>query len=362
MSDPARKARTAELVAQALVTQAQVTDADGRAELTADEAQRLILQHPAIDELVARGLVVELTASPAYAAEAGRAQVRPLLRNIAGRQPTPEVGSPAGADVAAAATSLRLCSLGVAICLVFLSTGCARMNDPAPEVPYGELADAKPALLDARRQLYRFGDGVCRELGRIPPPWSLRDAAEFERRDPTGYSWRGGKSIAYEHIVLWAENAAFGVPPPNTLPSKYDRSGGRQELIYVYLGAPQFQLAGAAEISIAKAMDPSSHEYRWPQKTRYPIGKGYSSYAYSEQYSGPDVRVAIVNPAHRAGVVCDAGFPDSPNAYCQGVVFLGGDEGAMFEVSYEALSKLDEIVASIHQVARTIRVDCPQGE
>ncbi len=82
MSDLGRRSRTAELVALA-----QATDASGNVDLTAYEAQRLILQHQAIDGLNAQGLVAELTGSPAYATEAGREQVRPLLRAIADRLP-----------------------------------------------------------------------------------------------------------------------------------------------------------------------------------------------------------------------------------------------------------------------------------
>jgi hypothetical protein len=82
MSDPGRRSRTAELVALA-----QATDANGQVDLTAYEAQRLILQNQAIDGLDARGLVDDLVRSPAYATQAGRDQVQPLLSAISARLP-----------------------------------------------------------------------------------------------------------------------------------------------------------------------------------------------------------------------------------------------------------------------------------
>jgi hypothetical protein len=61
--------RTADLVALA-----QATDDNGRVDLTAYQAQQLILLHQWIDGLDAKGLVHELTDSPAYANAEGRSQ------------------------------------------------------------------------------------------------------------------------------------------------------------------------------------------------------------------------------------------------------------------------------------------------
>jgi hypothetical protein len=69
------KPRTADLVALA-----QATDDNGRVDLTAYQAQRMILLHQSIDGLDAKGLVRELTDSPAYANAEGRSQIGPLLR------------------------------------------------------------------------------------------------------------------------------------------------------------------------------------------------------------------------------------------------------------------------------------------
>jgi hypothetical protein len=73
---------TAELIALM-----QATGDDGLVDLTAFEAQRLILVHQSIDGLDAPALVNELTQSPAYADPRGREQIGPLLDAIKARLP-----------------------------------------------------------------------------------------------------------------------------------------------------------------------------------------------------------------------------------------------------------------------------------
>ena len=80
MNDTSRPTRTADLVALA-----QATDAYGNIDLTAFQAQRLILLHQFIDGLDARSLVNELVSSPAYADPKGREQIGPLLEAISSR-------------------------------------------------------------------------------------------------------------------------------------------------------------------------------------------------------------------------------------------------------------------------------------
>jgi hypothetical protein len=77
--------RTADLIALA-----QATDDNGRVDLTAYQAQRMILLHQSIDGLDAKGLVRELTDSPAYANAEGRSQIGPLLDAISSRLPSNE--------------------------------------------------------------------------------------------------------------------------------------------------------------------------------------------------------------------------------------------------------------------------------
>lgn len=77
--------RTADLVALA-----QATDANGHVDLTAYQAQRLILLHQSVDGLDARGLVGDLIASPAYASPEGQAKVGPLIDAITRRLPSPD--------------------------------------------------------------------------------------------------------------------------------------------------------------------------------------------------------------------------------------------------------------------------------
>lgn len=82
MNDTVRPPRTADLVALA-----HATDANGHVDLTAYEAQRLILLHQSVDGLDAKGLVGELVSSPAYASDKGREQIGPLLDAISSRLP-----------------------------------------------------------------------------------------------------------------------------------------------------------------------------------------------------------------------------------------------------------------------------------
>lgn len=70
MNDTSHTGRTADLVALA-----HATDVNGHVDLTAYQAQRLILLHQSVDGLDARGLVADLTASPAYASTEGQALV-----------------------------------------------------------------------------------------------------------------------------------------------------------------------------------------------------------------------------------------------------------------------------------------------
>ena len=86
MNDTTRLPRTADLVALS-----QATDANGKIDLTAYQAQRLILLHQSIDGLDARALVDELVSSPAYADPQGREQIGPLLDAIVDRLPSTEV-------------------------------------------------------------------------------------------------------------------------------------------------------------------------------------------------------------------------------------------------------------------------------
>ncbi|MDO5609866.1 MAG: hypothetical protein Q4G62_03660, partial [Pseudomonadota bacterium] len=62
-----------------LAALAAATGPDGQVDLTAYEAQRLLLRHQSLDGINAPALVAELTRSPAYQTEQGRQQVGPLL-------------------------------------------------------------------------------------------------------------------------------------------------------------------------------------------------------------------------------------------------------------------------------------------
>ncbi|RMH87626.1 hypothetical protein EBB59_12745 [Lysobacter pythonis] len=82
MNDSPQRRRSIELAALAAAT-----GPDGQVDLTAYEAQRLILRHQNLDGIDANALVAALTRNPAYQSEAGRQQVGPLLAALRERVP-----------------------------------------------------------------------------------------------------------------------------------------------------------------------------------------------------------------------------------------------------------------------------------
>jgi len=232
---------------------------------------------------------------------------------------------------------------------------------PAGEREIRYITD-RAELLDPARQLYRFGDGICREFARLPGPWRLVDYRRYEKPDrwgrfPAGYDSVPDDPIGYYSATLEAENAALGVPPANTLPGTFGRSGWPQEAVVLSVGPPGWDhwMYSVIESALAGA-DPAQFQ---PVQAPFPVSDSFQVYAASsKEYLSELSPLVIINPALRAGVHC---YPDYnvPNPSCRGIIRLHEDEGAVIEISYEALGRLQEVVESIIQAARAIRVDCP---
>ena len=95
-----------------------------------------------------------------------------------------------------------------------------------------------------------------------------------------------------------------------------------------------------------------------PMEAPFPVSAQYGVYAEGPDYVSDKSSLVIINPAQRAGVYCDPDY-NLPNPSCMGLILLGNDEVATIDVNYEALGMLQEVVASMIDAARAIRVDCP---
>lgn len=224
--------------------------------------------------------------------------------------------------------------------------------------------DAKPTLLDPERQLYRFGDGICRDLSKLPAPWRLVDAKRYEKpgpwgRFPPGYDTAPRQPLWFRTVALEADNAAFGIAPANTLPGPVKRSGRLQHVVSVIIGPPGWGLAGGGDISIKKALAGHGTPVSFP----IPVSPSFQFVTDApKEYLENISSLSIINPALSAGLYTyrtDGLTDESPNPFMQGLIVLDDGEEAKIELGYEALAKLEEVIRSATEAARAIRVQCP---
>ena len=235
-------------------------------------------------------------------------------------------------------------------------------------------------LLDPARQLYRYRSGTCRELGKLPEPWRKYDSRRYEKpgpwgRFPPGYGSVQAINVGTKEVLLEAEYAQLGVPPANTLPGTIRRSGLLQDVALLGLGTSlegQPHWIHSIILKVLSGVQPgwrtqqqipyttSSGEERVyvPMKAPFPVSDGFWVYADGPDYLSDKSPLVIINPAQRAGVHCYQNY-NKPNPSCMGLILLGDDEVATIDVNYEALGMLQEVVASMIDAARAIRVGCP---
>lgn len=228
-----------------------------------------------------------------------------------------------------------------------LLTGCNPMNTQAPmtDVPPDELVGAKAELVDEARQIYRFSNGVCRALADIPAPWTLSRGGHDE------------EPIRPRSMSLEAPNTAFDISPPGRGPAGRQRYGRGQEVIDLVLGTPSMD-DWLERIARNNPIDPG--KWRWPMQSPFPLSSSFQAYAFSQEYARPDSSLLLVNEPMHVAVKYDGGL-DMPNPTFEGVVVLGPDEVATFRISYEGLSRLSEVVASMTKLSASLRVDCSKG-
>ena len=235
-------------------------------------------------------------------------------------------------------------------------------------------------LLDPARQLYRYRSGTCRELSKLPAPWRKYDSRRYEKpgpwgRFPPGYDSVQAINVGTKEVLLEAEYAQLGVPPANTLPGTIRRSGLLQDVALLGLGTSlegQPHWIHSTILKVLSGVEPDwqtqqaiPFKTHWgeerayvPMKAPFPVSAQYGVYAEGPDYVSDKSSLVIINPAQRAGVYCDPDY-NLPNPSCMGLILLGDDEVATIDVNYEALGMLQEVVASMIDAARAIRVDCP---
>jgi hypothetical protein len=266
----------------------------------------------------------------------------------------------------------------IAASVLTLLTACSsphtqtntRQKDAAtPGASLSSLNPDDPNWIDFERQIYRFDNGVCRDLSKLPAPWRMVDSKRYEKpgpmgRFPPGYSYVPiGYGPSGDALFLEAENAALGIPPANTLPGERKRFGYNQHMVSLVLGPPGWRrLPGGGDTSIRKALEGQSNLFTPP----YPVSQTFTAYTdhagYRNQtdfHKDDRYSVSIVNRELRAGVRCRSHFYEGGNPACRGTIFLSPDEEAHIDVSYETLAKLDEVVRSMITAARIMRIDCP---
>ena len=242
------------------------------------------------------------------------------------------------------------------------------------------LQDSMRKRIDPSRQLFRFTSGVCRDLDRLPSPWREYSSRRYEKRGPlgqrfpTGYDWGPGSDIAESEITLEAGYAQLGVPPANTLPGRIRRSGLSQDVALFSLGPSLGMSPHWVHLTILEALagaQPNWHvrqpipvATRWteplvyvPVHAPFPVSDRYGVYAQGPSHVSGKSSLVIINPAQRAGVYCDPDY-DLPNPSCMGLILLNDEEVATIDVNYEALGRLDEVVASMTHAAHALRTHC----
>ena len=234
-------------------------------------------------------------------------------------------------------------------------------------------------LLDPARQLYRYGSGTCRELGKLPAPWRKLVHQRYEKpgpwgRFPPGYSSVTKYPSSTTEVRLEAEYAQLGVPPANTLPGTIRRGGLLQDVAVLSLGPSLEDSSHWRHEIILEVLSGVQPDWQtqqaipfkthWgeerayvPMKAPFPVSDGFWVYAAgpNEDELSP---LVIISPSQRAGVHCYQNY-NMPNPSCMGLILLGDDEVATIDVNYEALGMLQQVVASMIDAARAIRVDCP---
>lgn len=214
-----------------------------------------------------------------------------------------------------------------------LLTACEKSHSPA-DVPQWQ---RPPGLVDAATQTYRFMDGQCRSLQRIPAPWRLQP-------DTFVPAWRSGD------IELEADTAAFGIPPP----AKNRATGEDQYRVSISLGTrgyvpnPTWERIDS-QWRVLLGLMPLGE----PIPPRWPLADAFKAYAHPSG-SGD----YLYYDATRRMIVLDRETEGWPNGFTDGVIWLSEHQALGFRIPYEALDRLDVLAEQFQSLPAALSVPC----
>ncbi len=195
---------------------------------------------------------------------------------------------------------------------------------------------AKPYLIDPQNRIWRFSNGVCRNLERVTPPWKVAV-------DDDGNDYINDLTMSFR-----APNEAFGIPVPD---EPFDPYTTRHKWIITMGIVDPRMLEGREERMRDAILDPLSQAKPSSYEEHY--SSSFKAYRWNIGKS-----TVLVNQQLKAAVDCDVDR-SWPNPTCEGVVLLSDQESATFELTLYALPKIEEIVRSIHTLATSLRAECP---
>ncbi len=225
-------------------------------------------------------------------------------------------------------------------CLAGCNAPVHTENKPPPGVRYYQ--EKLPKLIDEATQTYRFEDGQCRSLTKLPPPWRLK-------RPAGDLSWRRGPNLDNTFIALEADTSAFDLEPP----PEHRTGGDRQLIIDLKISTLSYRLPDNEKTSYLWKVLLSAEDIGDPVKSSKRISNSFI--VYQEPGSSNQVYV----DREIGMVIEDQSVEHMPNADLRGFMSQEDQAGGNIILPYEALPKLTEIGKSMQNAIIAIRVPCP---
>ena len=192
-------------------------------------------------------------------------------------------------------------------------------------------------MIDRASETYRFMDGRCRSLQRIPSPWRLQPPDSL----PPFFN---------SEINLEADSDAFGIAPP----AENRRTGKDQWKVSITLGTD----------GVLPDPDSADTSSNWrilygklplgePVPARWPLPEGFKAYVHpltdDPTYYDPKLRL----------IVRDRKSDHAPNGFTEGVMWLTDREAVGFRIPYEGIARLDVLAKHFQALPEALIVPCP---
>jgi len=216
---------------------------------------------------------------------------------------------------------------------------CSREPIPSPSGTFP--AAGPPVLVDAATQTWRFEDGDCRSLSKLPAPWRVQ---------PDDF---GRLAVSAEQIRVEADTSAFGIPGP----ARHRQGGKDQRRIRATLGAHgTIPNPGPTDLSIDNSwmMLRGSMQVGEETAARWSLPKGFQAFRDPQV----DQDIVYLDTTRRA-IVTDNGVEEMPNGWIDGVIWISERDASSLRIPYEAIPFLDVIVDQIRALPGMLRVPCP---